>query len=198
MAYSSDDIKSLYLDVDRIIKKKPQVSLEELSKELNTEIDLEQESCNVLGDLLLARAIEDSNLDFVKFLFKNKLRIISIASHEEESYHIIKTRDGRSILNHAIRFGNTEILDLLLQSINTEQKKLESESKLYKLRKKLEDNEIYDFYHRIDQIIQYDREANNLQHLQEQGRIAKGIKLQDKCKEGGALVGEIFLTLTMD
>ncbi|WP_174132724.1 ankyrin repeat domain-containing protein [Wolbachia endosymbiont of Atemnus politus] len=151
MAYSDDDVRKLYLNIDGIIKKKPQVSFEELSKELNTEIDLEQEPRNVLGDLLLARAIEDSNLDFVKFLFENKLRIISIVSHEKESYHIIKARNGSSILNHAINSGNTEILDLLLQSMNTEQQELESESKLYKLRKKLEDNEIYDFYHKIDQ-----------------------------------------------
>ncbi|WP_410543556.1 hypothetical protein, partial [Wolbachia endosymbiont of Atemnus politus] len=65
MAYSDDDVRKLYLNIDGIIKKKPQVSFEELSKELNTEIDLEQEPRNVLGDLLLARAIEDSNLDFV-------------------------------------------------------------------------------------------------------------------------------------
>ncbi|WP_341810709.1 ankyrin repeat domain-containing protein [Wolbachia endosymbiont (group A) of Campoletis raptor] len=116
MIYSNDDIRELYLNINETVKQKPQASLEELSKELNARIDLKQKFHNgcVLGDLLLALAIEKSNLDFIKFLFKNELKIISIISQQEETCHIPKTINGQSILNYAVHFGNTEILDLLL------------------------------------------------------------------------------------
>ncbi|WP_265040436.1 ankyrin repeat domain-containing protein [Wolbachia endosymbiont (group A) of Lasioglossum lativentre] len=119
MIYSNDDIRELYLNINETVKQKPQASLEELSKELNARIDLKQKFHNgcVLGDLLLALAIEKSNLDFIKFLFKNELKIISIISQQEETCHIPKTINGQSILNYAVHFGNTEILDLLLEPV---------------------------------------------------------------------------------
>ncbi|MDE5057927.1 ankyrin repeat domain-containing protein, partial [Wolbachia endosymbiont of Drosophila bocki] len=93
-----------------------------------------------MEDLLLALAIEKSNLDFIKFLFKNELKIISIISQQEETCHIPKTVNGQSILNYAVHFGNTEILDLLLQNVNAEQSKLIPKSKLYKLCQQLKSN----------------------------------------------------------
>ncbi|ONI56343.1 hypothetical protein N500_0578, partial [Wolbachia pipientis wUni] len=142
MIYSNDDIRELYLNINETVKQKPQASLEELSKELNARIDLKQKFHNgcVLGDLLLALAIEKSNLDFIKFLFKNELKIISIISQQEETCHIPKTINGQSILNYAVHFGNTEILDLLLQNVNAEQSKLIPKSKLYKLCQQLKSN----------------------------------------------------------
>ncbi|BFD47113.1 MAG: hypothetical protein DMENIID0003_01870 [Wolbachia endosymbiont of Sergentomyia squamirostris] len=142
MIYSNDDIRELYLNINETVKQKPQASLEELSKELNARIDLKQKFHNgcVLGDLLLALAIEKSNLDFIKFLFKNELKIINIISQQEETCHIPKTINGQSILNYAVHFGNTEILDLLLQNVNAEQSKLIPKSKLYKLCQQLKSN----------------------------------------------------------
>ncbi|WP_259348641.1 ankyrin repeat domain-containing protein [Wolbachia pipientis] len=142
MIYNNDDIRELYLNINETVKQKPQASLEELSKELNARIDLKQKFHNgcVLGDLLLALAIEKSNLDFIKFLFKNELKIISIISQQEETCHIPKTINGQSILNYAVHFGNTEILDLLLQNVNAEQSKLIPKSKLYKLCQQLKSN----------------------------------------------------------
>ncbi len=143
--YSSDGVRNLYLKIDKIIKQKPQISLKELSKELNIEIDLKQKFHNghALGDLLLALAIEKSNLDFIKFLFKNELKIINIVSQQEGTYHISKTRDGRAVLGHAIYSGNAEVLNLLLQNIDVEQLKLEPESELYKQCQLLKDNALF-------------------------------------------------------
>ncbi|MFP3022222.1 MAG: ankyrin repeat domain-containing protein [Wolbachia sp.] len=140
--YNSNDVQNLYLNINEIVKQKPQASLEELSKELNTKIDFKQKFHNgyVLGDLLLALAIEKSNLDFIKFLFKNELKIISIVSQQEGTCHISKTINGQSVLSHAVHFSNTEILDLLLQNVNAEQSKLRPESNLYKLCQQLKNN----------------------------------------------------------
>lgn len=94
----------------------------------------------MLEDLLLELAIEKSNLDFIKFLFKNELKIINVVSQQEGTCHIPKTRDGQAVLDHAIDSGNAEVLNLLLQNINTEQSKLKPKSELYELCQRLKNN----------------------------------------------------------
>jgi hypothetical protein len=64
MSYSNDDVRKLYLDIDRITKFDNTItSLEELEKRLRKEVNF-QDGCKrgaTLGNALLECAIENNN-----------------------------------------------------------------------------------------------------------------------------------------
>ncbi|MBA8757007.1 MULTISPECIES: ankyrin repeat domain-containing protein [Wolbachia] len=92
MAYSDDDVRNFYLDIDRITGRDNIVtSLEELKKRLRKEVNF-QDECeggNSLGNLLLKHAAEEDNSRVKDFLLQNgceppQQEQITAAINEEE------------------------------------------------------------------------------------------------------------------
>jgi hypothetical protein len=133
LTLNNDDIRSLFLDIDRITKQDNTVtSLEGLQKRLR------RNKINLQGkreqNAVLEHAIEDGNLNVIKLLLENGVTIINTI--EEGRYHISKIEEDKSILCSVVsdtNDSNAEVLSTLLQNINKKQSELDHESALYRL-----------------------------------------------------------------
>ncbi|MBS9530280.1 ankyrin repeat domain-containing protein [Wolbachia endosymbiont of Rhagoletis cerasi] len=101
MAYSDDDVRNFYLDIDRITGRDNTVtSLEELKKRLRKEVNF-QDECeggNSLGNLLLKHATENNNPRVKDFLLQNgceplqQEQITAAINKEEEAPNVEENR----------------------------------------------------------------------------------------------------------
>ncbi|WP_250295662.1 ankyrin repeat domain-containing protein [Wolbachia endosymbiont of Oedothorax gibbosus] len=159
------DIRNLCLDIERITKWDNTVtSLEDLQKRLK------RNKTNFQGkreqNAVLEYAIKDQNLNVIKFLLQNGMTIIN-AIGQEGRHYISKIEEDKSILCSVVSYtnnSNAEILNTLLQNINTEQLKLNPESELYRLYQQLKDDAFYTAFAKTNSVaatvlIQNDQET---------------------------------------